>query len=78
MQGLLTIQQYQSMYPSAMVYMRGLKKYVFTHPGTFEVTPLASGGDSTSFMLFGINNLFAHMSFVAEIGFTHDRRVAIR
>jgi serine/threonine protein kinase/tetratricopeptide (TPR) repeat protein len=70
MQGLLTVQQYQSMYPSAMVYMRGLKKYVFTHPGTFDVTPLASSDDKASFMLFGINNLFSHMSFVAEIGFS--------
>ena len=68
-EALATVQQYQSMYPSAMVYMRGIKKYVFTHPGTFAVTPLVLSGERASFMLFGINNLFAHMSFVAEIGF---------
>lgn len=66
---LFTVQQYQSMYPFSLVYGRGLKKYVFTHPGTFRTTPLATGGDTASFMLFGINNLFAHMSFVAEISF---------
>jgi tetratricopeptide (TPR) repeat protein len=68
-EALATVQQYQSMYPSAMVYMRGIKKYIFTHPGTFEVTPLPSAGTRSPFMLFGINNLFAHMSFLAEIGF---------
>ena len=69
-EALATVQQYQSMYPSAMVYMRGLKRYVFTNPGTFEITPLPSSGNKSPFMLFGINNLFAHMSFVAEIGFS--------
>ncbi len=29
----------------------------------------AGAGDLSVFMLFGVNNLFAHMTFVAEIGF---------
>ncbi|MBN2346156.1 MAG: protein kinase [Candidatus Aminicenantes bacterium] len=66
---LFTVQQYQSMYPFALIYGRGLRKFVFTHPGTFLTTPLASSDSKASFMLFGVNNLFAHMSFVAEITF---------
>jgi serine/threonine protein kinase/tetratricopeptide (TPR) repeat protein len=66
---MFTVQQYQSMYPSALVYERGLRKFVFTHPGTFVTTPLERGDSQASFMLFGINNLFAHMSFVAEVAF---------
>lgn len=66
---LFTVQQYQSMYPFAMVFNRGLRKHVFTHPGTFAVTPLARGAQKASFMLFGLNNLIAHMSFIAEISF---------
>jgi serine/threonine protein kinase/tetratricopeptide (TPR) repeat protein len=66
---LFTVQQYQSMYPFALIYGRGLKKYVFTHPGTFAATPIERNDDRATFMLFGINNLFAHMSFVAEIAF---------
>ena len=68
-EALVTVQQFQSMYPSAMVFMRGLKKFVFTHPGTFAITPLQGNDSKSPFMLFGINNLFAHMSFLAEIGF---------
>ncbi len=68
-EALITLQQFQSMYPCAMVFLRGVKKYVFTHPGTFEVFPQAGNGDLSVFMLFGVNNLFAHMTFVAEIGF---------
>jgi serine/threonine protein kinase len=70
---LLTVQQYQSMYPCAMVYTRGIKKYVFTHPGTFAATPLASRPGLALFMIFGGNNLFSHMSFVAEIGFATEK-----
>jgi len=70
---LLTVQQYQSMYPFAMVFSRGLRKHVFTHPGTFAVTPLARNAQKASFMLFGLNNLIAHMSFIAEISFNAAR-----
>jgi serine/threonine protein kinase/tetratricopeptide (TPR) repeat protein len=66
---LVTFQHYQSMYPFVLIYLRGIKKYVFTHPGTFETTPLESQAGLSMFMLFGINNLFSHMSFIAEIGF---------
>jgi serine/threonine protein kinase/tetratricopeptide (TPR) repeat protein len=68
-QALLTVQHYQSMYPFALIYMRGSKKYIFTNPGTFKTTPLGSREGLAKFMLFGINNLFSHMNFVAEIGF---------
>ncbi len=66
---LFTVQQYQSLFPFALVYGRGLRKFVFTHPGTFSATPLARNAQMASFMIFGINNLFAHMSFIAEITF---------
>jgi serine/threonine-protein kinase len=68
-QALLTFQHYQSMYPFALIYMRGIKKYIFTHPGTFNTIPLKSPDGLSMFMLFGINNLFSHLSFVSEIGF---------
>jgi tetratricopeptide (TPR) repeat protein/predicted Ser/Thr protein kinase len=70
---LVTIQQFQSMFPCAMIYLRGINKFVFTNPGTFLITPLAAVGTRVSFMLFGINNLAAHMLFVAEIGFDMSR-----
>ena len=66
---LFTVQQYQSLFPFALVYGRGLRKFVFTHPGTFAATPLARNAQKASFMIFGINNLFAHMSFIAEVTF---------
>jgi tRNA A-37 threonylcarbamoyl transferase component Bud32/tetratricopeptide (TPR) repeat protein len=69
MEALVSMQQHQSMYPFAMAYLRGLKKCVFTHPGTFEAFPQKGSADFSVFMLFGINNLFAHMTFVAEVGF---------
>jgi tRNA A-37 threonylcarbamoyl transferase component Bud32/tetratricopeptide (TPR) repeat protein len=72
-ESLVTIQQFQSMYPAAMIFLHGIKKFVFTNPGTFLITPLAGAGTRTSFMLFGINNLAAHMLFVAEIGFDVSR-----
>ncbi|MFH2107620.1 MAG: protein kinase [Chrysiogenia bacterium] len=68
-QALLTVQHYQSMYPFALIYLRGIKKYIFTNPGTFATTTLGSSEGLAKFMLFGINNLFSHMNFVAEIGF---------
>ncbi len=68
-QALVTVQHYQSMYPFALIYLRGIKKYIFTNPGTFETTTLRSSEGLAKFMLFGINNLFSHMNFVAEIGF---------
>ena len=68
-QALLTVQHYQSMYPFALIYLRGIKKYIFTNPGTFKTTALGSSEGLAKFMLFGINNLFSHMNFVAEIGF---------
>ena len=68
-QALLTVQHYQSMYPFALIYMRGIKKYIYTNPGTFKTTTLGSSEGLVKFMLFGINNLFSHMNFVAEIGF---------
>ncbi len=71
-QALLTFQHYQSMYPFALIYMRGIKKYIFTHPGTFNTTPLKSHDGLSMFMLFGVNNLFSHLSFVAEIGFATE------
>jgi tetratricopeptide (TPR) repeat protein len=49
--------------------LRGIKKYIFTNPGTFKTTTLESSEGLAKFMLFGINNLFSHMNFVAEIGF---------
>ena len=72
-EALVTIQQFQSMFPCAMIYLRGIHKFVFTNPGTFLITPLAAVGTRVSFMLFGINNLAAHMMFVAEIGFDMSR-----
>lgn len=68
-QALLTVQHYQSMYPFALIYLRGIKKYIFTNPGTFETTTLGNREGLAKFMLFGINNLFSHLSFVSEIGF---------
>ena len=68
-QALLTVQHYQHMYPFALIYLRGIKKYIFTNPGTFKTTTLGSREGLAKFMLFGINNLFSHMNFVAEIGF---------
>ncbi|MBN1196327.1 MAG: serine/threonine protein kinase [Candidatus Aminicenantes bacterium] len=64
-----TIQQYQSMYPFALVYMEGFEKCVYTHPGTFSATLLERNGDTVSFMLKGINNLLGHNQFVAELTF---------
>ncbi len=69
---LLPVQQYQSMYPFAMVFMRGLKKFIFTNPGTFEIFPQGSVAGVSRFMFFGVNNLFSHMSFIAENGFAPD------
>ncbi len=66
---LLGVQQYQSMYPFAMVFMRGIKKFIYTNPGTFETFPLGNAAGVSRFMFFGVNNLFSHMSFVAENGF---------
>ncbi len=68
-ESLITLQQFQSMYPAVMIFLQGIKKYVYTNPGTFGITPLENGNSRVSFMLFGINNLAAHMLFVAEIGF---------
>jgi tRNA A-37 threonylcarbamoyl transferase component Bud32/tetratricopeptide (TPR) repeat protein len=67
---LVQVQQYQSMYPFAMVFMRGIKKYIYTNPGTFEVFPQGERDGLSRFMFFGVNNLFSHMSFIAENGFT--------
>lgn len=64
-----TIQQYQSMYPFALVYMEGLEKCVYTHPGTFTATLLERSGSEVTFLLNGINNLFAHNPFVSEFAF---------
>ena len=69
---LLSVQQYQSMYPFAMVFMRGIKKFVYTNPGTFETFPQGGNAGVTRFMFFGVNNLFSHMSFIAENGFAPD------
>ncbi|MCU0236041.1 MAG: protein kinase [Acidobacteria bacterium] len=69
---LLSVQQYQSMYPSAMVFMRGIKKFIYTNPGTFETFPQGSVAGVHRFMFFGVNNLFSHMSFIAENGFVPD------
>jgi tRNA A-37 threonylcarbamoyl transferase component Bud32 len=66
---LFTVQQYQSMYPFAMVYMCGIRKNVYTNPGTFEAFPLGNNDGLSRFMFFGVNNLFSHMSFIAENGF---------
>lgn len=70
---LLCVQQYQSMYPFAMVYLRGIRRFVYTNSGTLEVFPLGSRNGLSLFMFFGVNNLFSHMSFIAENGFTPDR-----
>jgi serine/threonine protein kinase/tetratricopeptide (TPR) repeat protein len=72
-ESLITLQQFQSMYPAVMIFLQGIKKYVYTNPGTFGITPLENGNSRVSFMLFGINNLAAHMLFVAEIGFDTSR-----
>ena len=69
---LLSVQQYQSMYPFAMVFMRGIKKFIYTNPGTFETFPQGSVAGVSRFMFFGVNNLFSHMSFIAENGFVPD------
>ena len=66
---LLSVQQFQSMYPFAMVFMRGIKKYIYTNPGIFEVFPQGTIAGVSRFMIFGVNNLFSHMSFIAENGF---------
>jgi len=70
---LLCVQQYQSMYPFAMVFLRGIRRFVYTNSGTLEAFPLGSRGGLSLFMFFGVNNLFSHMSFIAENGFTPDR-----
>ncbi len=69
---LLSVQQYQSMYPFAMVFIRGIKKFIYTNPGTFETFPQGSIAGVSRFMFFGVNNLFSHMSFIAENGFVPD------
>lgn len=69
-----TVQQYQSMYPSALVYMEGIKQFVYTHPGTFKTSWLKREGRKVFFLLDGINNLFSHMRFMGECAFdTGDR-----
>ncbi len=69
---LLSVQQYQSMYPFAMVFMRGIKKFIYSNPGTFETFALGNAAGLSRFMFFGVNNLFSHMSFIAENGFAPD------
>jgi serine/threonine-protein kinase len=69
---LFSVQQYQSMYPSAMVFMHGIKKFIYTNPGTFETFPQGRVAGVSRFMFFGVNNLFSHMSFIAENGFVPD------
>jgi len=64
-----TLQQYQGMHPSALIYMEGLEKYVYTHPGRFTAALLERNDEKVSFMLVGINNLIAHSQFISEFVF---------
>lgn len=65
----IRVAQSETFYPHGHFWIQGMKIHAFTNPGVFLLFPLHPIGERDRFLLVGVNNLVAHLNFLAVVEF---------
>lgn len=70
---ILKIRHFNDMYPTSFVLIKDSDVYTFANPGSFtEIKCIEADNIHSKFIIYGINNILAHIHFVAEIDFQYQ------
>jgi tetratricopeptide (TPR) repeat protein len=71
---LFHLQNFQGMYPSAQVAVKGTTFAILCSPGSIQDTRVIRNGPrEVSLLVLGANNLFSHLGYLAEMSFFPGR-----
>lgn len=72
-ENIIELRHFMDMYPTSFVLVKDLENYTFTNPGSFsEIKCIKADKYHSNFLIQGINNILAHIYFVAEIDFDYQ------